>query len=98
MIQSRTHNLGELRIGDVGKNVKLVGWLENVRKVSRNLAFCVMRDFYGKTQIVIENEEMLTVVDSVNCESTLSIEGVVRERSSKNPNMPTGDIEIEIVG
>ena len=94
MIQSRTHNLGELRIGDVGKNVKLVGWLENVRKVSRNLAFCVMRDFYGKTQIVIENEEMLAVVDSVNCESTLSIEGVVRERSSKNPNMPTGDIEI----
>ena len=94
MIQSRTHNLGELRIANVGESVKLVGWLENVRKVSKNLAFCVMRDFYGKTQVVIETEDMLEIVDSVNCESTLSVEGVVRERSSKNPNMPTGDIEI----
>ncbi len=93
-MQNRTHNLNELRINNVGERVKLNGWLENVRRVSKNLAFCVLRDYYGKTQIVIETEELMSVIDGINCESTISVVGEVRERSSKNPNMATGDIEV----
>ena len=89
-MQSRTNNCGELRISDAGKKVKLSGWYENIRKVSKNLGFIVLRDFYGTTQIVIETEEMMNVIDGVNKESTISVEGTVRERTSKNANMPTG--------
>ena len=104
MLQSRTHNLGELRLQNVGERVKLVGWMENVREVGSTLAFVVMRDFYGTTQLVVENnEEIMKVIRGLNCESTISITGVVRERSSKNPKLPTGEIEvvpdsIEILG
>ena len=94
MIQSRTHNCGELRLSDAGKKVTVVGWYENIRKVSKNLGFLILRDFYGTTQIVIETEEMMQQLDGVNKESTLSIEGVVRERSSKNTELPTGEIEV----
>ena len=94
MIQSRTHNCGELRLSDAGKKVTIVGWYENIRKVSKNLGFLILRDFYGTTQIVIETEEMMQQIDGVNKESTLSIEGVVRERSSKNAELPTGEIEV----
>ena len=93
-MQSRTHNLNELRIENAGERVVLVGWLDNVRKVSKNLAFLIMRDFYGKTQVVIESEELMNVVDSINIESTISVTGLVRERSSKNKDMATGDIEV----
>ena len=92
--QGRTHNLNELRINHVGEKVKLVGWMENVRKISKSLAFIVIRDFYGKTQIVVESEDMMEIVNSINCESTISVEGIVRERSSKNPDMATGEIEV----
>ncbi len=94
MIQSRTHNCNELRISNVGERVTLVGWFENMRKVSKNLGFVILRDFYGTTQLVVETEEMMNIVDGINKESTISIEGVVRERSSKNANLPTGDIEV----
>ena len=94
MTQSRTHNCNELRIENVGQRVTLVGWYENIRRVSKNLGFVVLRDFYGTTQIVPETEEMMNIFLSVNCESTLLVEGVVRERSSKNAKLPTGDIEI----
>ena len=53
MIQSRTHNCNELRIGNVGERVTLVGWFENMRKVSKNLGFVILRDFYGTTQLVV---------------------------------------------
>ena len=103
MIQSRPHNCHELRIGNVGERVTLVGWFENMRKVSKNLGFVILRDFYGTTQLVVETEEMMNVMDGINKESTISVEGVVRERSSKNANLPTGEIEvvpdkIEILG
>lgn len=103
MIQSRTHNCNELRISNVGERVTLVGWFENMRKVSKNLGFVILRDFYGTTQLVVETEEMMSIMDGINKESTISIEGVVRERSSKNANLPTGEIEvvpdkIEILG
>ena len=52
-MQNRTHTCQELRIGDCGKHVRLAGWMENVREVSANLAFVVLRDFYGTTQIVL---------------------------------------------
>ncbi len=93
-MQSRTHNLNELRMENVGQKVKIVGWLENVRRVSKNLAFLVLRDFYGVTQAVVESEDIMHIIDSINAESTISVEGVVRERLSKNKNLPTGDIEV----
>ena len=103
MFQSRTHTCNELRLENVGEKVKIVGWMENVREVGSNFAFVVVRDFYGTTQVVIESEEMMAIVNSVNKESTISVEGVVRERASKNPKQATGDIEvvpekIEILG
>ena len=94
MTQSRTHTCNELRIEHVGQKVKIVGWMENVREVGNNFAFVVVRDFYGTTQVVIENEDMMRVVKGINKESTISVEGVVRERDSKNPKLPTGDIEV----
>jgi len=94
MKQSRTHNCGELRLCDAGKSVTIVGWLENVREVGNNFAFCVVRDFYGTTQVVIENEEMMKVIKPINKESTISVTGIVRERESKNSKIPTGEIEV----
>ena len=94
MFQSRTHTCNDLRINNVGETVTIVGWYENLRKVSKTLGFLVLRDFYGTTQVVIETEEMMDKISDVNCESTLSITGVVRERSSKNNNIPTGEIEV----
>ncbi len=94
MMQSRTHNCNELRAEHIGAKVTLVGWMENVREVGGNLAFVVLRDFYGTTQIVVEDEEMMKLIKSLNKESTISVEGVVRERASKNAKLPTGDIEV----
>ena len=94
MVQSRTNTCGELRLDDAGKTVTLSGYYENMRKVSKNLGFLVLRDFYGVTQIVIETEEMMEKLSGINTESTLQITGEVRERSSKNPELPTGEIEV----
>ncbi len=94
MKQSRTHTCGELRLSDVGKQVTIVGWLENVREVGSNFAFLVLRDYYGTTQVVVETEEMMKLVKPINKESTISVTGTVRERESKNPKLPTGDIEV----
>ena len=94
MFQSRTHTCNELRMEHVGQTVKLVGWMENVREVGSSLAFVILRDFYGTTQAVLETEDMLAAIKGLNKESTISIEGVVRERDSKNPKMATGDIEV----
>ncbi|AOZ95188.1 aspartate--tRNA ligase [Butyrivibrio hungatei] len=94
MMQSRTHNCGELRMENVGESVTLVGWLENMREVGSGLGFVVLRDFYGTTQIVLETEEMVKTAKAINKESTISVKGVVRERSSKNPKQETGDIEV----
>lgn len=103
MVQSRTHNCNELRIENAGEKVTLAGWFENIRKVSKNLGFLILRDFYGTTQVVVETEEMMEVVDGINKESTISVTGTVRERSNKNKELPTGEIEvvpekIEILG
>ena len=94
MFQSRTHNCGELRLSHVGEKVKIVGWMENVREVGNNFAFVVVRDFYGTTQVVVEDESLMAVIKGINKESTISVEGTVRERASKNPKLPTGDVEV----
>ena len=96
MMQMRTHTCNALRLADVGKSVKIVGWMENVREVGGSLAFVVLRDFYGTTQVVVEDEADLKVIKGLNKESTISVEGTVRERASKNPKLPTGEIEVLI--
>ncbi len=75
-MQSRTHTCNELRLENEEEVVTLVGWYENLRKVSKNLGFLVLRDFYGTTQIVIESEEMMEQLGGINSESTLLFEGV----------------------
>ena len=90
----RTHTCGELRLMDAGKKVRLAGWMENVREVGAGLAFLVLRDFYGTTQVVLESEELVRQVREIHKESTIQVDGVVRERSSKNPKLETGDIEV----
>jgi len=94
MLQSRTHNCGELRLADAGKTVTINGWMENVREVGANFAFIVLRDFYGTTQVVVETEEMMAVIKGINKESTICVTGLVRERESKNPKQATGEIEV----
>ena len=94
MMQSRTHTCGQLRLEHAGQTVTLAGFMENVREVSGSLAFVVLRDFYGITQLVVEDAALLALVKSLNKETTLQVTGVVRERSSKNPKQPTGDIEV----
>ena len=94
MTQSRTHTCGALRLADAGKTVTLCGWMENVRVVGSNFAFVVLRDFYGTTQIVVETEDMMSIVKSLNKESTIQVTGTVRERASKNPKLATGEIEV----
>ena len=93
-MQSRTHTCGELRITDAGKKVQLAGWMENFREVGAELGFVVIRDFYGTTQVVIETSEMMKTFKAITKESTIQVEGTVRERSSKNPKLDTGDIEV----
>ena len=95
MFQSRTHTCNDLRLSNVGEKVTLVGWMENVREVGSTLAFVILRDFYGTTQVVVENNpQVMEVINSLNCESTISVTGTVRERTSKNPKIPTGEIEV----
>ncbi len=94
MFQSRTNTCGELRLADAGKEVTLVGWLENTREVGSNFAFLVLRDYYGVTQIVVETQDMMHTVRGITKESTISVTGVVRERESKNAKLPTGEIEV----
>ena len=93
-MQYRTHTCNELRLSDVGKQVRLSGWIENIREVSGNLAFVVLRDFYGYTQLVVEDEKILQIFLNLNKESVVSVTGTVRERASKNPKLETGDIEV----
>ena len=94
MTQNRTHTCNELRLTHAGQKVKLSGWMENVREVGSNFAFLILRDFYGTIQVVVETEDMMNVIRPLNKETVISVEGTVRERSSKNPSLPTGEIEV----
>ena len=88
----RTHNCGELRITDVGKNVRLAGFVDTIRKLG-SITFVTLRDHYGITQLIFNDENMLK---GITKESAITITGKVLERQSKNPKMITGDIEVEV--
>lgn len=89
----RTHNCGQLRKDDVGKKVKLAGWLDSKRDKG-GLLFAVLRDFYGVTQVVCSEEPCLSILRNIPTESTVSVEGAVVLRSAPNDKLPTGFIEI----
>ena len=89
----RTHTCGELRKEDAGKSVVINGWLAGKRDIGA-IVFAVVRDFYGMTQVTISDAEMMERVRAVPVESTVSVAGKVVLRSSPNPDMPTGMIEI----
>ena len=91
----RTHNNGELRINHVGEKVTLIGWVAKKRNMG-GIVFIDLRDRYGLTQIVF-NEEFASKTKDIKNEYILQVTGTVVERSSKNPHMPTGDIEVELV-
>ena len=85
----RTSTCGELRISDVGKTVTLAGWVQRSRKLG-GMTFIDLRDRYGITQLVVENDL------SLGREFVIQATGKVVERESKNPKIPTGDIEIKV--
>ena len=89
----RTHNNGELRLSDAGKEVTLIGWVAKKRNMGA-IAFVDLRDRYGITQVIFD-ESFTDAIKDVKNEYILSVTGKVVERSSKNPHMPTGEIEIE---
>ena len=94
----RTHNLGELRSKNIGEVVTLSGWVDTKRNVSTSLTFIDLRDREGKTQIVFDNEllseKLLEEVQKLKSESVIRVVGEVKERSNKNLNIPTGEIEV----
>lgn len=94
----RTHTNGELRISDKGKKVTLTGWVQKNRKMG-GMTFVDLRDRYGITQLVFNQEINADLCEKANHlgrEYVLQIEGEVSERSNKNPNIPTGEIEIMV--
>ena len=94
MNEYRTHSCGELRISDVNKEVRLAGFVQKIRNLGK-MIFIDLRDENGITQVVV-NEESNIDLSEVNKECTVTVYGKVVERSSKNPKLPTGDIEIEV--
>lgn len=94
----RSHNCGELRLSDAGNEVTLAGWVQKGRDLG-GLTFVDLRDRYGITQLVFnmdENADLCTQARKLGREYVIQATGIVRERSSKNPNRSTGDIEIEV--
>ncbi|MBE6027048.1 MAG: aspartate--tRNA ligase [Clostridiales bacterium] len=96
MLYKRTHMCGDLRLADEGKNVVLNGWVSKARSLG-GLVFVDIRDKTGITQITFNEDapaEVLEKARSLSREYCIGVKGVVKERSSKNPNIPTGDIEV----
>ena len=92
----RTHTCGELRLADAGKEVKLAGWVQRSRKMG-GMTFVDLRDRYGITQIVFEsdaNQDLCEAANKLGREFVINVTGTVAERTSKNANLPTGEIEI----
>ena len=92
----RTHTCGELRNTHINQTVTLAGWVQTVRKFGA-ITFVDLRDRYGITQLLM-GEELNTLLDQnpLGREFVIQATGTVSERSNKNPNMPTGDIEIAV--
>ena len=95
MNEYRTHNCGELRIENVGKTVKLAGWIQKIRNLG-GMTFIDLRDEFGITQVIIaENEELQSIAKELVTECVISVEGIVLERTNKNSKILTGDIELQ---
>ncbi len=95
----RSHTCGELRIADIGKDVTLAGWVQTVRELGQAITFIDLRDRYGVTQLVVsENiaDERKSAARELKREFVIQVSGRVIERTSKNPNMATGDIEVAV--
>ena len=93
----RTHYCGDLRIANVGEEVILNGWVQKKRNLG-GLVFVDLRDIRGISQIIFDtnvSEEAFNKAEKLGSEYVVAVKGIVRERQSKNPNIPTGDIEIE---
>ena len=93
----RTKTCGELRLADAGQTVTISGWVQRIRKMG-GMTFVDIRDRYGITQVVFNNEVDAALCEEANHlgrEFVVQITGKVAERYAKNPEMPTGDIEIE---
>ena len=88
----RTHNCNELRIENVGEEVRLAGFVQKIRNLGKML-FIDLRDEHGITQVVV-NEDMLNQTKDITTECALQVNGKVVERSSKNDKIPTGSIEV----
>ena len=96
----RTHTCGELRIADVRKEVTLSGWVQKTRDLGA-MTFIDLRDRYGITQLVVNNEtqkDLAITTKSLGREFVIQVKGKVIERSSKNKNISTGEIEIDVTG
>ncbi|NPA43627.1 MAG: aspartate--tRNA ligase [Chlorobi bacterium] len=93
----RTHTCGELRAEDIGKPVVLSGWVQRVRDLGA-VTFVDLRDRYGITQLAFSKDkpELMEQAKKLGREYVVRVEGKVRERESKNPKLPTGDIEIDV--
>ncbi len=92
----RTHNCGELRISHVGQIITLAGWVQRIRKMG-GMVFIDLRDRYGITQLVFNqeiNSDLWEKANKLGREFVVQVTGKVSERSNKNPNLSTGDIEI----
>ncbi|MDR2425016.1 MAG: aspartate--tRNA ligase [Prevotellaceae bacterium] len=92
----RTHDCGELRISNQGQKARLAGWVQRLRKLG-GMTFIDLRDRYGITQLTIDEKapkELVAIVETLGREFVIQAVGTVAERSSKNPKLPTGDIEI----
>src|SRR5512133_3107970 len=92
----RTHNCGALRLSQAGNEVTLAGWAQTVRKFG-SITFIDLRDRYGVTQLLFGEELNQQLVENpLGREFVLQVTGNVTERSNKNPNLPTGDVEITV--
>jgi len=96
----RNHTCGEIRIENIGQEVLLAGWVQRVRNLG-GMTFIDLRDRYGLTQLVVDDhssEEIKNMAGTLGREFVVQARGIVRERSSKNPKMATGDVELQITG
>ena len=89
----RDHNLGELNITNVGQTVQLAGWIQKIRNLGA-MKFFDLRDEFGITQIVIQEESLMQLANELVTETVISVTGKVVERVSKNDRIATGEIEV----
>src|SRR4030081_2975348 len=94
----RTHTCEELREEHIGKNVTLAGWVQTVRKFGKAISFVDLRDRYGITQLLFGEELNKELTENpLGREFVLQVQGIVSERTNKNPQIPTGDIEVKVL-